>query len=167
MILSEQVSDFPKGDYIAIVREATRSCQECISVGWRAARVTYRFRCITEGQEISRSVGIFHDRYVEGTFFLTFPCRASVSLTSPSGEFVPRVESPRRQSHELVLPVTLAAPEQVPRLGRCHMVDDLWRKLSLSERAHFCFESSVAGHPRQKTWGFFLTDGLRYLIQCT
>ena len=49
-----------------------------------------------------------------------------MSLTSPSGEFVPRVESPRRQSHELVLPVTLAAPEQVPRLGRRHMVDDLW-----------------------------------------
>ena len=52
---------------------------------------------------------------------LVFPCRAM----SVSAEFVPRVKTPRRKSHELVLPVTLAAPEQVARLGRGHMVDDL------------------------------------------
>ena len=49
---------------------------------------------------------------------------------SESAEFVPRVETPWRKSHELVLPVTLPAAEQVALLSRCHVVYNLKRSLS-------------------------------------
>ena len=49
----------------------------------------------------------------------------SLSLSPAAAELVPRVESPGREGHQLMLPVALSAAEQVPLLVRRHVVYDL------------------------------------------
>ena len=50
----------------------------------------------------------------------------SLSLSpAAAAELVPRVESPGREGHQLMLPVALSAAEQVPLLVRRHVVYDL------------------------------------------